>query len=54
MENKFKEGQAVHAKVNPSLSLTIRRYVERIYYCKVANNPKHKEFAYFEREIEAD
>lgn len=54
MENKYKEGQAVHAIVNPGLSLIIRRYVERIYYCKVANKPNHKELAYFEREIEAD
>ncbi|HBH23836.1 MAG TPA: hypothetical protein DDY13_10485 [Cytophagales bacterium] len=54
MENKYKEGQVVHAKVNPALKLVIRRYVDRIYYCKVQNDPTRKELVYFEREIEAD
>ena len=35
MENKYKEGEEVYAKVNPSLKLIIRRYVDRIYYCKI-------------------
>jgi hypothetical protein len=54
MENKDKEGQVVHAQVNPALKLVIRRYVDRIYYCKVQNDPTRKELVYFEREIEAD
>jgi hypothetical protein len=54
MENKYKEGQVVHAKVNPALKLVIRRYVDRIYYCKVQNDPTRKELVYFEREIEAN
>jgi hypothetical protein len=54
MENKYKEGQVVYAKVDPGLKLVIRRYVDRIYYCKVQNDPTRKELVYFEREIEAD
>lgn len=54
MENKYKEGQVVHAKVDPGLKLVIRRYVDRIYYCKVQHDPTRKELVYFEREIEAD
>lgn len=54
MENKYKEGQVVYAKVNPALKLVIRRYVDRIYYCKVQDDPTRKELVYFEREIEAD
>lgn len=54
MENKYKEGQEVYAKVNPTLKLIIRRYVDRIYYCKIKENPTQKELVYFEREIMSD
>jgi hypothetical protein len=53
MENKFKEGSSVCARANPDLKLVIRRYVDRIYYCKVDEDPLHKELVYFERELEA-
>ena len=51
MENKYKEGEIVYAKVNPELKLVIRRYVDRIYYCKIQDEPDRKELVYFEREI---
>ena len=51
MENKFQEGETVYAKVNPSLKLVIRRYVDRIYYCLVQEDPTQKEKVYFEREL---
>ncbi len=54
MENKYKEGEEVYAKVNPSLKLIIRRYVDRIYYCKIKINPTLKELVYFERELMSD
>ena len=54
MENKYKEGEEVYAKVNPSLKLIIRRYVDRIYYCKIKEDPTRKELVYFEREIMSD
>jgi len=51
MENKFKEGEVVRAKVNPNQNLIVRRYIDRIYYCKIQENPKHKDLAFFEREL---
>ena len=51
MENKFKEGEVVCALVNPSLKLVIRRYVDRIYYCKIQKDTARKELVYFEREL---
>jgi uncharacterized protein YodC (DUF2158 family) len=51
MGNKFKEGEVVQAKVNPALNLVIRRYVDRIYYCKIQQDLTHKELVYFEREL---
>ena len=51
MDNKFKEGDVVCAKENPAKKLIVRRYVDRIYYCKVKDDPNAKEFVYFEREL---
>ena len=51
MENKFEEGEVVRAKVNPTLKLVVRRYVDRIYYCTIQQNPTQKELVYFEREL---
>jgi len=51
MENKYGEGQTVYAKENPALKLLIRRYVERIYYCSIKDEPGRKELVYFEREL---
>ncbi|WP_236978263.1 hypothetical protein [Membranihabitans maritimus] len=52
MENIFKEGDYVCDKTNPNIKLIVRRYVDRIYYCKVVNNPLHKDLVFFEREIQ--
>jgi hypothetical protein len=51
MENKYKEGEEVFGEENPSLKLIIRRYVDRIYYCKIKKDPAQKELAYFERQL---
>ena len=51
MENKFKEGDVVRAKINPNQNLIVSRYVNRIYYCKIQENPTHKDLVYFEREL---
>ncbi|MCV9385981.1 hypothetical protein [Reichenbachiella ulvae] len=53
-DNKYKPGDVVYAKVNPSLELKIRRYTERIYYCQVLDNPALKELVYYERELVED
>ncbi len=54
MENKYQVGQEVYAKVAPEFKLVIRRYLNRIYYCKIKDHPERKELVYFERELEAD
>ena len=54
MENKYKEGEIIYAKVDPELKLIVRRYVDRIYYCKIQDEPERKELVYFEREILSD
>jgi hypothetical protein len=51
MENKYKEGQTVYSVANPSLKLVIRRYIPRIYYCIVQEDPNNKELVFFEREL---
>ncbi len=51
MENKYKEGDIVCAKENPSQKLIVRRYVDKIYYCRVKDEPTAKELVYFEREL---
>lgn len=51
MDNKYQEGQEVFAIKTPSEKLVIRRYVDRIYYCVIADHPEQKEVALFEREM---
>lgn len=53
-ENKYSEGEVVFAKVNPTLKLVVRRYVDRIYYCRIQKNPAQKELVFFERELMSD
>lgn len=54
MENKYKEGDVVYAKVNPETRLVVRRFLDQIYYCTVADDPGKKERVYFERELTGD
>ncbi len=51
MENKYKEGQVVYSIEYPKLALIIRRYVDRIYYCKVKEDLSRKEMVYFEWQL---
>lgn len=51
-QNKYQAGDKVRAKVNPHLMLVVRRYIDRVYYCKIENDPNQKELVYFERELE--
>ena len=48
---KYKAEEVVYAKENPTVKLIIRRFVDRIYYCKVASDPTLKEQVYYEREL---
>ena len=47
---KFKEGEAVFENVNPSRKLLVRRYLDRIYYCRT-ESPPLKDVVFFEREL---
>jgi hypothetical protein len=51
-DNKFMEGSEVFAKANPTIALIVRRYLNKIYYCKVKEDPNQEEQVYFEREIQ--
>jgi len=50
-DNKYKEGTEVYALEYPNVKLIIRRYVDRIYYCKIKKDPNQDEVVYFEREL---
>lgn len=52
-DNLFAVESFVYAKEHPEVKLFIRRYLDDIYYCKVASNPLEKEQVYFERELSA-
>ena len=54
VQNKYNPGDVVYAKINPSLKLVIRRYIDQIYFCKVQEDPERKELVYFERELVED
>lgn len=54
MENKFKPGEIVYEKINIARKLIVRRYVYRIYYCKIFDDPAHKDLVFFERELTTD
>ena len=51
MENKFKSGDIVCAKVNPTTPLKVWVFTRKFYYCDVLDQPDEKEKVYFEREI---
>jgi len=50
-EGKYKVGTTVFAKVIPEEPLIIRRFVAKIYYCKLADNSDATDLVYFEREL---
>ena len=47
-ENSYKKGDTVSPKSNLALKLVVRRYIDRIYYCRDVDD---REYAFFEREI---
>lgn len=50
-KNKFKEGEVVCSKVDPRRKLMITRYLDRIYYCQLEQDPSRTNLVYFEREL---
>lgn len=53
MENKFAEGSTVIALVAPEIKLIVRRYVDRVYYCRIQPDTGGNDVVYFERELTA-
>lgn len=50
-DHRFNTGDVVYAMDAPGKALTVRRYVDRIYYCTVRDDASHKELVYFDREL---
>jgi hypothetical protein len=53
-ENKYKNGDFVVEKMHPSRKLVIRRYVDRIYYCRDTAVRDGNDLVFFERELLRD
>lgn len=51
LENRFKIGDTVCAKVRPSIMLVVKLYAKRIYYCTIPDDPRAAELVYFDREL---
>jgi hypothetical protein len=51
MDKRYQEGDVVYALEAPDVKLKIRRYVDRIYYCTLVDEPLKKEKVYFDREL---
>jgi len=51
MEEKFKKGEIVFARIAPKTKLVVEDYKDRIYYCSLDDEPKKKHLVYFEREL---
>lgn len=48
---QYENGSLVYAIAEPTVKLTIRRYIGHIYYCKVVGDENRTERVYFEREL---
>lgn len=52
--NSYYAGDVVVAKATPDRLLIIRRYVDRVYYCRIKDDPagaNGSEYVYYEREL---
>lgn len=54
MENKFPERSVVYAIAKPEVKLIVKRYMDRVYYCRALLDPAQKELTYFERELTSE
>lgn len=54
VKNNYQAGDTVYSKTNPTVPLVVRRYIDRIYYCKFPDDPLRKELVLFERELVAE
>jgi hypothetical protein len=51
IEQEFELNEVVTAKTEPGQLLKIRRYVDRIYYCRLLDKPESPDSVYFGREL---
>jgi hypothetical protein len=54
MQNKFPERSVVYAIAKPDVKLIVKRYMDRVYYCRALLDPAQKELTFFERELTAE
>lgn len=52
MENTFEADEKVVAKINPEEVLVVRRYLNRIYYCRVSGSADINDKVFYERELD--
>lgn len=50
-EQKYQVGESVFAKSAPAEKLKVRRFVDRVYYCRMVKDPNGPDLVYFEREL---
>lgn len=48
---KYNVGEKVTALATPNVQLIVRRFVDRIYFCRPAGSPASPDLVYFEREL---
>jgi hypothetical protein len=53
LDNIFQNGELISSNADPLRQLVIRRYVDRIYYCRDKNEPDGNDLVFFERELTA-
>lgn len=49
--NSFNVGDTVFSKSEPDRPLIVRRYLQRIYYCRLKNDDNDVDLVFFEREL---
>jgi len=50
-EGKYKVGTTVFAKIIPDEPLIIKRFADKMYYCKLADGSDPSDLVYFEQEL---
>ncbi len=48
---KYKIGDTVFTKINPSISLIVKRYIDGIYYCGFQNDPDRWELGLYAKAL---
>lgn len=50
-DNIYPVGTMIFARAQPDLKLIIEQYMQRIYFCRVLDQPGTKQIPYFEKEL---